>query len=74
MRPDLGSSIRASVRPGDRFGRGEMTMGEKVKAILAGIVIGLMLAAPVAALVAVAGNNNPGIFHDLSPWSFAPPR
>ena len=55
--------------------RDDMTTADRVKAIIAGIVIGLMLAAPVAALVAVAGNNNePDIFHDLSPWSFAKPR
>ncbi|MDJ0932140.1 hypothetical protein [Breoghania sp.] len=51
-----------------------MTTPEKVKAILAGIIIGLMLAAPVAALVAVAGNRDPTAFHDLSPWSFGVDR
>ncbi|MEI2387043.1 hypothetical protein [Breoghania sp. JC706] len=55
--------------------RDDMTTADRVKAIIAGIIIGLMLAAPVAALVAVAGNTNePGVFHDLSPWSFAKPR
>ncbi len=76
IRPRLKARLRPhpEYRPYTRFGRGEMTTPEKVKAILAGIIIGLMLAAPVAALVAVAGNRDPTAFHDLSPWSFGVDR
>ena len=73
-RPPAPLLCKAAPRPHTGLGRGDMSTGDKVKAIIAGIVIGLMLAAPVAALVAIAGDNDPGFFHDLSPWSFARPR
>lgn len=66
------ASRRAPVgrRPVVRRRCDEMTTADKVKAILAGIIIGLMLAAPVAALVVAAGNSDPNFFHEISPWSF----
>ncbi len=50
--------------------RDELTTADKVKAILAGIIIGLMVAAPVFGLVAATSSDTPDIFHELSPWSF----
>ena len=78
---DIGPTIRRPTRTASRWAPArrrpavrrrcdEMTTADKVKAILAGIVIGLMLAAPVAALVVAAGNSDPNFFHEISPWSF----
>lgn len=54
--------------------RRQMTTADKVKAIVAGIVIGLMLAAPVLGLVAAVGGSDPVVFPKLSPWSFGAPQ
>ncbi|WP_321336174.1 hypothetical protein [Breoghania sp.] len=72
---DSGLQATAHPRPPlsgrRRFRRcDELTAADKLKAVLAGILIGLMVAAPVFALVAATTGKAPDIFHEVSPWSF----
>lgn len=45
------------------------TPQSRLKAGLAAVVVGLMLASPVVALVAAVGSVERGVFHQPSPWA-----